>query len=68
VKNWQETYKSKVVGALEAVKHIKGCARVVVGHACGSPELLLKTMVENKDCSGTWRSCTWCPWAPQSTA
>jgi 4-hydroxybutyrate CoA-transferase len=49
VKNWQETYKSKVVGALEAVKHIKGCARVVVGHACGSPELLLKTMVENKD-------------------
>lgn len=49
MKNWQETYKSKVVGALEAVKHIKGCARVVVGHACGSPELLLKTMVENKD-------------------
>lgn len=47
--NWQEIYRSRMTTAEEAVKAIKSGDRVVVGHACGSPELLLKTMVENRD-------------------
>jgi 4-hydroxybutyrate CoA-transferase len=45
---WQDIYKNRVTTASEAVKHIKSGDRVVVGHATGSPELLLKAMVENK--------------------
>jgi len=48
VKHWKDVYKSKVVSAQEAVSHIKTGNRVVVGHATGSPEMLLKTMVDNK--------------------
>ncbi len=46
--DWREVYKKKCTTAQEAVKQIKSGNRVVVGHACGSPELLLKAMVENK--------------------
>jgi 4-hydroxybutyrate CoA-transferase len=49
VKNWHEIYKDKVVSAQEAVSHIKSGNRVVVGHACGSPEVLLKALMNNKD-------------------
>jgi 4-hydroxybutyrate CoA-transferase len=49
VKNWHEIYKSRVVNAAEAVRHIKSGNRVVVAHASGSPELLLKALVDNKD-------------------
>jgi 4-hydroxybutyrate CoA-transferase len=31
------------------VRHIKSGNRVVVAHASGSPEILLKALVENKD-------------------
>jgi 4-hydroxybutyrate CoA-transferase len=49
VKNWQEIYKDRVVSAQEAVSHIQSGNRVVVGHACGSPEVLLKALMNNKD-------------------
>jgi 4-hydroxybutyrate CoA-transferase len=49
VKNWHEIYKGRVVNAAEAVRHIKSGNRVVVAHASGSPELLLKALVDNKD-------------------
>ncbi len=49
MKCWRETYKSRVVSAEEAVSHVKSGDRVVVGHLGGSPELLLKTLVSNKD-------------------
>ena len=49
MKNWRETYRSRVVSAAEAVSHIKSGDRVVVGHATGSPEVLLKAMVENRN-------------------
>jgi 4-hydroxybutyrate CoA-transferase len=48
VKNWHEIYKDKVVSAQDAVSHIKTGNRVVVGHACGSPEVLLKALMNNK--------------------
>jgi 4-hydroxybutyrate CoA-transferase len=48
VKSWREIYKSRVVSAAEAVKHIKSGNRVVVGHASGSPEVLLNALVTNK--------------------
>ena len=49
MKNWREIYKSRVVSANEAVSHIKSGNRVVVAHASGSPEILLRALVENKD-------------------
>jgi 4-hydroxybutyrate CoA-transferase len=49
LKNWREIYKSRVVSAHEAVSHIKSGNRVVVAHASGSPEILLKALVNNKD-------------------
>ncbi len=48
MKSWREIYKSRVVSAAEAVKHIKSGNRVVVGHASGSPEVLLNALVTNK--------------------
>jgi 4-hydroxybutyrate CoA-transferase len=49
VKNWQEIYKSRVVSAQDAVSRIKSGNRVVVGHATGSPEVLLKALMNSKD-------------------
>jgi 4-hydroxybutyrate CoA-transferase len=48
LKNWREIYKSRVVSAHEAVSRIKSGNRVVVAHASGSPEILLKALVNNK--------------------
>ena len=47
--DWKEIYKKKLTSAEEAVTHIKSGNRVVVGHATGSPEVLLKAMVDNKE-------------------
>ena len=49
MKSWREIYKSRVVSAQEAVTYIKSGNRVVVAHASGSPELLLKALVDNKN-------------------
>jgi 4-hydroxybutyrate CoA-transferase len=46
---WEKLYKQKIVTAEEAVTHIKSGDRVVAGHATGTPELLLKAMVDNKE-------------------
>lgn len=45
--NWQDIYRQKLTTAEEAVKRIQSGDRVVVGHACGSPEVLIKAMVSN---------------------
>ena len=47
--HWKDQYKSKLTTPEEAVTHIKSGDRVVVGHASGSPELLLKALVDNKE-------------------
>ncbi|MBN1663503.1 MAG: acetyl-CoA hydrolase/transferase family protein [Deltaproteobacteria bacterium] len=47
--NWREIYKSRIVSAEESVDCIKNGDRVVVGHACGSPETLLTALVKNPD-------------------
>ena len=46
--SWKEIYKSRLTSAREAVAQIRSGDRVVVGHACGSPETLLKAMTENR--------------------
>lgn len=46
--DWQKHYRKKLTTAEEAVKHIMSGDRVVAGHACGSPDLLLKAMVAGK--------------------
>jgi 4-hydroxybutyrate CoA-transferase len=47
--NWQTEYKSKLVSADEAVKHIKSGNKVVFGHAVGEPVALIDAMVRNAD-------------------
>jgi 4-hydroxybutyrate CoA-transferase len=46
---WREVYEKKLTTADEAVKKIKSGDRIVVGHACASPEILLKAMLANKE-------------------
>ena len=46
--NWEEIYRSRCTTPEEAVNRIRSGDRVVVGHACGSPERLVKAMVDNK--------------------
>jgi 4-hydroxybutyrate CoA-transferase len=43
--NWREAYKDKIVSADTAVKRIKSGDRVLVGHACGEPTVLVDAMV-----------------------
>jgi len=47
--SYDELYKSKVVSADEAVSHIKSGDRVVFGHACAEPQVLLNALVDNKE-------------------
>ncbi|MDR1603478.1 MAG: 4-hydroxybutyrate CoA-transferase [Gracilibacteraceae bacterium] len=42
---WKDIYQSKLVSAAEAVKCIKSHDRVVVGFACGEPQVLVEAMV-----------------------
>lgn len=44
---WEAEYRGKCTSAEEAVGHIRSGSRVVVGHACGEPEILLQAMVAN---------------------
>lgn len=46
---WKDIYKRKLTTADEAVKKIDRVGRVVVGHASGSPEVLLRAMVNNRE-------------------
>ncbi|MDD2586532.1 MAG: acetyl-CoA hydrolase/transferase C-terminal domain-containing protein [Syntrophomonadaceae bacterium] len=42
--NWRDYYKSRTCTAEEAVKCIKSGDNVVVGHACGEPQILTQAM------------------------
>ncbi len=47
--NWKDYYLSHIVNAQDAAKFVPSGARVVVGHACASPETLLSALVERAD-------------------
>ncbi|AND83913.1 4-hydroxybutyrate CoA-transferase [Clostridium tyrobutyricum] len=47
--SFEELYKSKVVSADEAVSHIKSGDKIVFGHACAEPQVLLNALVKNKE-------------------
>ena len=47
--DWKEIYKKKLTSAEEAVRYIKSGDRVVLGHASGEPQVLVKAMVANKE-------------------
>ncbi|MGI6713269.1 MAG: acetyl-CoA hydrolase/transferase family protein [Bacillota bacterium] len=47
--DWQNYYKERIVTANEAVKEIHSGYRVVLGHACGEPQLLPVAMVERAE-------------------
>lgn len=44
--DWQMEFADRIVSAQEAVGCIKSGDRVVVGHACGEPRILVDAMVE----------------------
>jgi len=46
---WKEAYASKNVSAAKAVEAIKSGDRVVVGHACGEPAVLVDALVDRAD-------------------
>jgi len=46
---WHDYYQSRIVGAEDAVKHIKSGDRVVLGHACGEPQLLVNALVNRAE-------------------
>jgi 4-hydroxybutyrate CoA-transferase len=46
MKDWQTTYKNKLVSAEQALQAVKSGDRVVFGHACSEPPLLVKTLVD----------------------
>jgi len=43
--NWKKNYEDKIVSATQAVQHIKSGDRVVTGHACGEPQVLIEALV-----------------------
>ena len=45
--NWIEYFNSKILSPEEAVSHIHSGDRVVVGHACGEPSLLIEELVNH---------------------
>ena len=47
--NWKELYSKKILLPAEALNHVKSGDRVVLGHACGEPQLLVEALVEQAD-------------------
>lgn len=43
--NWRRRYQHKIVSAEQAVQNIKSGDRVVIGHACGEPQVLIEALV-----------------------
>ena len=46
---WQEYYQSRTTTAEQAVKIVKSGDRVVLGHACGEPQLIVQALVDRAD-------------------
>lgn len=47
--NWKELYSEKISSATDALNAVKSGDRVVIGHACGEPQLLVESLVEQAD-------------------
>ncbi len=47
--NWRIEYADRICTAQEAVSHIKSGDRVVVGHACGEPSIILEALVDSAE-------------------
>ena len=45
--DWTQKYKSKVVDASQAIKHIKRGARIFLGTGCGVPYHLVQELATN---------------------
>ncbi len=46
---WQEYYQSRTTTAEQAVKIVKSGDRIVLGHACGEPQLIVQALVDRAD-------------------
>lgn len=45
MKNWREVYHHKIVTAQQALRSVQSGDRVVTGHACGEPQVLVEALV-----------------------
>ena len=45
-KTWKENHRKKIVNGDTALQAVKDGYRVVVGHACGEPQALVKALVD----------------------
>ncbi|MDY0045766.1 MAG: acetyl-CoA hydrolase/transferase C-terminal domain-containing protein, partial [Syntrophales bacterium] len=43
---WREIYASRLVTAQKALRRIKKGGRILIGSACGEPQLLVRTLIE----------------------
>lgn len=46
IRNWQNTYQSRLTDAKTALSRIRRGARVFIGSACGEPQLLVETLID----------------------
>lgn len=44
-KNWKNYYAERSVSSAQAVSHVRSGNRVIMGHACGTPEALAEALV-----------------------
>lgn len=44
--NWQDKYSQKTMSPQAALQMVKSGDRVVIGHACGEPQILVEALVE----------------------
>lgn len=47
--SWKNLYNEKLTTPEKAISHIKDGDRVVLGHAAGTPQTIVKALAENKD-------------------
>lgn len=47
--NWKAYYAERSVSAAQAVSHVGSGQRVIMGHACGTPEVLAEALVARAD-------------------
>ena len=46
IHDWQTTYHKKLTDARTALSRINRGARIFIGSACGEPQLLVKTLID----------------------
>ena len=64
MKNWKESYKSKICTPDEAIQKIKDAKRISFGHICSESTVLTEALIRNKKLfkklERLWKNSTSC--------